>query len=478
MTAYFLKRAGVKVCLLERDRLATGDTGSTTAHLTAVTDTRLRDLVRGFGERNARLVWDAGEVAINAIENVVRENEIECEFRRVPGFLHSSLDDPSGDGEVDTLKKESDLVRHLGIEARFDSRVPIVFRPGINFSNQAKCHPLLLLAGLAKLIPGEGSAIFEESEVTRVEAKPLVVHCGVASVETRRLIIATNVPIIGNRDVPSAALFQTKISSYSSYVVGAEVPKGKYPQLSLWDTSDPYYYLRTDPGVNTDYVIFGGNDHKTGQVSDTKRRYEDLQKVLTGIMPDANVCYRWSGQVVETHDGLPFIGETSEDQFISTGYCGNGFTFGTLSALMARDWVLNQSNPWIELFHPNRKEIHGGGVWNYLTENIDYPTYLFKDRLLRREPFSPERLGIGEGKIMELKGEKIACCRDSDGKLHTVSAICTHLSCIVSWNAAELTWDCPCHGSRFRPDGTVIAGPAEIPLKAVKPDKPKVVVAV
>jgi Rieske Fe-S protein len=196
---------------------------------------------------------------------------------------------------------------------------------------------------------------------------------------------------------------------------------------------------------------------------DTARCYERLHDSLGKIAPKAQVGHHWSGQVIETNDGLPFIGESDPGQFISTGFSGNGMTFGTLAAMMASDWVAQKKNPWTDLFAPSRKKLKGG-VWDYLKENVDYPYYLMKTRLAAAEGDSLASVAKNEGKIVRLHGKKVAVYRDADGAVTKRSAVCTHMGCIVRWNVAENTWDCPCHGSRFKPDGAVISGPAEAPL--------------
>jgi nitrite reductase/ring-hydroxylating ferredoxin subunit len=172
------------------------------------------------------------------------------------------------------------------------------------------------------------------------------------------------------------------------------------------------------------------------------------------------------GQVVETDDGLPFIGENAEREFVATGFCGNGFTLGTLSAMMARDRFLGRSNPWVDLFRMDRKPFHGG-VWRYLRENADYPYYMLRDRLAPAESDDLSSVGQGEGKIVSVEGQKMAAYRSEAGELTLLSPVCTHLKCLVRWNAADRTWDCPCHGSRFHADGSVLSGPAEEPLSKV-----------
>jgi len=187
---------------------------------------------------------------------------------------------------------------------------------------------------------------------------------------------------------------------------------------------------------------------------------------LKRIIPKAHIDHRWSGQVISTPDGLPYIGENAEHQFVATGYCGNGITFGTVAAMMARDWITERKNPWTDLFAADRKKIKGA-TWNYLRENKDYPYYMIKDRLVRPEADSVRELKSGDGMIVGSRGKKVAAFRGRNGKVHRLSPVCTHLGCLVRWNSAESTWDCPCHGSRFKPTGEVIAGPAEEPLAPI-----------
>ncbi len=465
-TAYFLKRAGAKVCLIERDRLASGDTGHTTGHLNSFIDLRVSDLVRAFGQGNATLVLQAGQTAIDAIEATAAREHIACEFRRVPGFLHAPLlSRDASELEVARFKKDAAAARRLGFDCTFDPSVPGAQRPGVRFANQGLFHPLKFLAGLAEVVDGKGSAIFEGTEADTVETGPLRV-CGKGfQIRCGQVVVATHVPLAGKTNLLSATLFQTKIALYSSYVVGARIPKGSLPEISASDTSDPYYYWRVEPGERSDYVIFGGRDHKTGQVKNPAHRFVQLERALGKLLPEAKVDRRWSGQVIETHDGLPFIGQMSEGQFISTGYTGNGMTFGVVGALMARDSFLGQANPWSGLFSPHRVEVRAGGLREYFKENVDYPVYMLKQRLTPPKVKSPDAIANGDGAVLKIAGERVACSRDDSGKLHKVSAVCTHMGCLVQWNGAEKTWDCPCHGSRFSPVGKVVAGPAEKPLK-------------
>ncbi|QYM78596.1 FAD-dependent oxidoreductase [Horticoccus luteus] len=462
--AYLLKQAGKTVVVLERRRCASVDTGHTTAHLTSVTDKSLGELRHQFGSDHTRAVWDAGAAAIDQIVRNMRAEDIACDFRWVTGYWHGSLAEAAGDPE--RFEREAETARELGIAAEFRASVPFVARPGVAFAHQAIFHPRKYLAALARRIDGDGSRIFENTAVTEVQAEPLTVKADKFAVRCRYVVLATHTPLMGITGLTDALLFQTKLALYSSYALGAKLAPGTVPEAAFWDTTEPYYYVRVERKRGHDYVIFGGEDHKTGQ-GDEADAYARLEARLREFLPDAAVDHRWSGQVITTNDGLPFIGETAPRQFAATGFAGNGMTFGTLGGMMAADAMLGRKNPWQQLFSPERKHLVGG-TWNYVAENKDYPFYMLRDWLARGDGTSLQELAREEGKILELDGRKVAAYRDAAGAVTMCSPVCTHLKCIVGWNAAEKTWDCPCHGSRFTPQGEVISGPAEEPLEKIE----------
>ena len=471
-TAYLIKKAGYSVALLERGRCGSADTGRTTAHLTYVTDLRLPKLVQRFGRPHAQATWDAGRAAMQQIDDIVSSEGLACDFQLVPGYLHAPWGSPPD--HVKPLKQEAQLANELGFEAEFLESIPGLETAGVRFPNQAKFQPLKYLAGLLKRIPGRKCHVFESSEVTGVDdrEKHLTVQTDNGSIACDYLVVATHVPLQGKAGLLSAALFQSKLSLYTSYAIGVKLPRNTLPSALFWDTSDPYQYLRVDDYPRHQYAIFGGEDHKTGQSENTELRFEQLAQLFAAYVPDAEVKHQWSGQVVETNDGLPLIGEIAERQFVATGYAGNGMTFGTLGAMMACDAAVGQKNPWRALFDVSRKKLIGG-AWDYVKENLDYPYYMIKDRIIAAESKSIRSLKRGEGAVLKVDGQRVAACRDQRGKIRTVSPVCTHLGCIVHWNSAECTWDCPCHGSRFEPSGQVIAGPAEASLEPVAFDDPK-----
>jgi glycine/D-amino acid oxidase-like deaminating enzyme/nitrite reductase/ring-hydroxylating ferredoxin subunit len=461
--AYLFKKAGYSIALLDRERCGGVDTGHTTAHLTGVTDKRLHQLQDDFGRDNTQAVWHAGLAALDQIAANVRAENIDCEFKWVPGYLHLASDADTNK-ESALLEKDVEVARQLELSAEFVESVPYFNRPGIKFANQAKFHPLKYLAALADTLPGEGSHVFENTEATEFSENPLEVRTDKYKLSCSYIVLATHTPLMGKTGMLSATLLQTKLALYTSYVIGAEIPKGLIPEACFWDTDQPYHYLRIDPKRTVDFAIFGGEDHKTGQEGDVESVYRKLEQTLRNIIPKANPIQRWSGQVIETNDGLPFIGETANKQFAATGFAGNGMTFGTLGAMMAVDAFLQRKNPWSRLFEVNRKKLIGG-TWDYLRENKDYPYYLLRDWLAGAEANSWDELKKDEGMIINLDGKKVAAYRDARGKVSLCSPVCTHLKCIVAWNNAEKTWDCPCHGSRFKPTGEVLAGPAEADLE-------------
>ena len=472
--AYLLLTAGKSVAVIERGTCGDVDTGHTTAHVTMVTDTRLNELVRRFGRSHAQAVWDAGLAAIDQIASIVEERQIDCAFEWVPGYLHAPSPRPGASeirsfesSEIKSLEDDATLATELGFAASFISDVPFVGGPGVQFPDQARFHPRKYLRGLAQAVRASGGEIFEHSAVEQFYQEPIRVQANGRRLRCQDIVIATHNPIAGLSGMMSATLFQSKLALYTSYVIAGRVARATVPDALFWDTADPYHYLRLDPQPDQDVVIFGGEDHKTGQVSDTNACYAQLEAALLARIPTIALSHRWSGQVIETPDGLPYIGKMAEHQYVATGFGGNGMTFGTLAALMIADAIQGRKNPWTELFDPGRTAIRHG-LWDYLKENTDYPYYMMRARVAGGESRSLRSVKPGYGKIVQQDGNCIAVYRRPDGSLTLRSATCTHMGCTVGWNEAERTWDCPCHGSRFTPEGEVISGPAERALDVVE----------
>ncbi len=457
-TAFLLRETGRRVILIERHRVAGGDTGNTTAHLTNVTDVRPRELLRRWDSSDARRVWEAGSAAILQI----RENDAitghYAEVRELPGFLFDSLD-PAGDDEESKLDEEFEAAIALGGDmVSMVNGVPPFNRRAVRFGEQATFHPVKYLAALAESAVRCGVQFYGQTPATDFDAASQSVKAGGHTIHCEQLIVATHYPLAGFAGTAPGLLFQTKVAAYSSYVIGARIPTGTVAPGIYWDSGDPYLYLRIDGGADHDYAILGGADHKTGQADDNSSAIEALKSKLMGWMPSAEIDRSWSGQVMESLDGLPYIGSNAERQFVATGFAGNGMTFGTVAAMMARDFVLQTPNSWSDLFDPKRKRV--GTLGAYVAENKDFPLHLVGDRIGASGSDTTSSVAPGQGLVIASDHGLRAVHRTLTGELHSRSAICPHLGCIVQWNEVATTWDCPCHGSRFSADGCVLSAPA------------------
>lgn len=459
--AWLLAREGRSVVLVERDSIASRDTAHTTAHLTYMTDTRLSDLVATFSREEAKLAWQAGAASMQLIKETVDSLAIDCDLITVPGYLVAAVGTDVQE-ERALLERETEMAGHFGFEVRLVDDAPVTGRPAIRFADQMEFHPLKYLHALADHAEKAGARIHEHTAVTEFHFEPQRVKAGDHFIRYDKVVIATHVPLQGSAGAWGAAMFQTKLALYSTYAIAAKIPAQAVERMIWSDTADPFLYLRMWKQGDSGMALLGGEDHKTGKETHSGTRYQALEQKLARMIPEAVVTHRWSGQVVETADGLPFIGPTDETQFVATGFSGNGLTFGTVAAMMARDWVCGQPSPWEKLFSPGRRSIRS--IKDFVKENADFPVRMVTDRM-KIHSGKPEDLKPGEARVMEHRHKRVAAYRDRKGYLHVVSAVCPHLGCIVAWNEAEGTWDCPCHGSRFQGDGKLIAGPAESDLK-------------
>jgi glycine/D-amino acid oxidase-like deaminating enzyme/nitrite reductase/ring-hydroxylating ferredoxin subunit len=457
-TAYLLKRAGRRVAVVDLKNIGGGETAHTTAHVTFVTDTRLHELASRLGQQRAQAFWGAGHLAMQQVASIVNELKIGCELKRAPGYLFAAVGKDT-QKEAESLQEDALLANGLGFDAAFVESDPVFHRPAVRFPNQLKFHPLKYLNAIAQALPGEGCYVFSQTSGSNIDSDKHELKTEHGKISYEAVVAATHVPIQGERDTFGAALFQTKLAAYSTYAIEAQIEP--VADSLFWDTNDPYLYLRFDKREGKHSVIIGGEDHKTGQEENTEGRYERLERILKETFPGAKPRHRWSGQVLETPDDMPYIGEVAERQFVATGFSGNGMTLGTFSAILICDLITGKSNPWRELFAPNRKATVG--AWEYVWENKDYPAYLLKG--LVGPPGTLEELRRNSGQVVKLNGEKTAVYLDGHGKRTTLSPVCPHMGCVVAWNDAEKTWDCPCHGSRFTATGKLMAGPAESDLQ-------------
>ena len=463
--AHLLKQAGLTVAVVEALRIAEGETGFTTAHLTEAIDARYHTLKKDFGLDGARMAAEASRAAIDFIERNATALGIDCGFRRLDGFLYSETGD-----DLDELREEADAAREAGVSASYTDDVPLPFATGgVRFAQQAEFHPRRYLLPIAESIAGNGSHIFENTRVLGVhDGEPCRVETASGVISAKAVFVAANVP------VNNKLFLQTKIPAYRTYAMAMKVSSETDLRGLFWDTADPYHYTRwqsTDEGT---FLIVGGKDHKTGDVEDTESHYGSLEDYIRNHFEIDTIAYRWSGQIIEPLDGLPYIGRNSisKNVYVATGFAGQGMTFGTVSGMLVADLIQGREHRWRGLFDPTRIKPIASAV-DFVTENIDFPKHLVPDRLtsLDVEGHSLDDVGAGEGKILKLDGRKVAVSRDETGRVIALSPVCTHMGCDVHWNNAERSWDCPCHGSRFAPSGDVLNGPAVDPLKPAEIDE-------
>ncbi len=456
--ALLLGRAGKKVALLEARQIGAGETGRTTAHLTSAMDQRYHSIMGKFGTEGARDVFRSQQEAIGRIEAFVNELRIDCGFERLAGYLYTE-----SAGQIREIEQEAEACQELGIPVRLTDRIPLPFpvQGALRFSDQAQLHPRRYLLALADAFLADGGRIFEDSPALEVEeGEPCRVVSEDGAVIADHVLVAAHVPI-SNR-----VFLHTKIAAYRSYVVAA---RGQSPGPAglFWDTEDPYHYLRSHRTPDgRDLLILGGEDHKVGQEPDPSERFQRLAGYLRERFGTSAIEYQWSGQIIEPVDGLPYIGRNalSSRIYVATGYAGQGMTSGTLAAMILCDEVMGQRNPYASLYDATRiKPL--AAAREFVRENVDFPTHLVGDRL-RRHDHAAANLPAGEGAVLTLGGDRVAVYRSPGGELIALSPVCTHLGCLVNWNGAEKSWDCPCHGSRFDPRGAVLNGPAVVGLEA------------
>jgi glycine/D-amino acid oxidase-like deaminating enzyme/nitrite reductase/ring-hydroxylating ferredoxin subunit len=466
-TAYLLAREGKSAVVLDDGPIGGGMTARTTAHLVNALDDRYFELERLHGEEGARLAAESHTAAINAIEAIVEQEAIKCEFERLDGYLFVP---PRESQKV--LDDELAAVHKAGLtDIEKVERVPwdsYDTGPALRFPRQAQFHPLKYLHGLAEAIKQKGGRIYTQTHATEIEGGKQ------ARVETKGggLVTAGSVVVATNTPVNDLIAIHTKQAGYQTYVIGARIPKGSVTRGLYWDTPDPYHYLRIETvgkGAEAyDVLIVGGEDHKTGQQDDANKRYGALERWTRHRFPMVeSIEYRWSGEVMEPIDGLAFIGRNPMDQpnvFIATGDSGNGMTHGTIAGILLTDLILGRKNAWESIYDPSRITLKA--LPEFAKENLNVAVQ-YTDLVVAGDVDSVDEIKAGKGAIISRGLSKLAVYRDPKGEVHALSAVCTHLGCIVKWNTSENTWDCPCHGSRFDALGKVIQGPANRDLAEV-----------
>ena len=472
-TAYLLARDGRSVILVDEQPAGHGQTGVTTAHLASEIDDTYKEIQRLHGEAGAKLAYASHRTAIERIEAICHLERLDCDFRRVSGYLFLAPEH-----EPSLLEEEYDAARKAGVDVERLDRAPVngfESGPCLHFPRQGQFHPLKYINSLAAAFQRLGGRLHSSTRAVRVTGgEPAKVETadGV-TITAGAVVVATNVPF------NDLVAIHTKQAPYHTYVIGARTAPGAVTHALYWDTADPYHYIRLHHTTNAqlggdnddpvDILIVGGEDHKAAQASDVQQRYERLESWMREHFPAAGeVEFRWSGQVMETQDGLAFIGRNPMDApnvYVITGDSGMGMTHGTIAGILLTDLIAGRPNPWADLYDPSR--IRTGAASEWVKENLNVAMQ-YTSWLTPGEVSSLDEIAPGTGAVIRDGLSKVAVFRDEAGELHARSAVCTHLGCIVGWNASASTWDCPCHGSRYDKFGKVVNGPAKDDLSPAR----------
>jgi glycine/D-amino acid oxidase-like deaminating enzyme/nitrite reductase/ring-hydroxylating ferredoxin subunit len=460
--AQLLVEEGVDVAVIDAGRVGRGVTAGTTAKISSLHGLTYAKLESSFGEEGARLYGAANEAGLRHIAATAGRLGIDCELRRRPNYTYASSAD-----ELGQIEDEVEAARRAGLPARYVDDVPLPFHTAgaVRLDDQAEFHPLEYLAGLADWLHDRGCRIFEHTVATGVtDGAPATVETKRGKVRADHVVVATHFPFLDR------GLFFARVHPERSYAVAGPA-RGPVPDGMFLSAGQPTRSVRFHPGADGELVLVGGEGHKVGQGGPTGKRYAALEEFAREHFGIESIDYRWSTQDNMPLDDVPYVGAltpVSKRLYVATGFKKWGLAHAGAAGMMLRDELLGRDNAWSSLYDASRL----GPVSSlspFIRENLNVAFHFFADRLTRRSLAPASQLGPGDGRVQARRERQVAVSRDADGALRAVSARCTHLGCIVNWNDAERSWDCPCHGSRFAPDGTVLQGPATEPLQPEAP---------
>ena len=437
LIGYFLKKSGRDVVLIDKAEIASGNTKNTTAKITSQHDLIYNTLIKEFGEEKAKQYADANELAIRKYKQIIEERKIDCDFKEVPAYIYSL-------NEVDKIIKEVEAAKKLGIEAEFIEKIdiPLDVKGAIKFNNQAQFNPLKFLKDISKEL-----VIYENTRAIKIEES--LVSTDKGNIEANHIVIATHYPIMN-----APGYYFMKMHQERSYVIAlenAECIKGMYI-----DYEKQGYSFRSYKGL----LLLGGISQRTGE-NENGGSYDELRKFAKDIYPNSKEKYHWSAQDCITIDGIPYIGRYSNSTpniYVATGFNKWGMTSAMVSAMIISDFILGNENKFSEIFSPKRFDL-SLSINNIANDLVETAKNFIAQKI--SIPSSEiEHIKNGHAGIVEYNGQKVGVYKDKQGKEFIVSTKCAHLGCELHWNADELTWDCPCHGSRFDYRGKLIDSPA------------------
>ncbi|MBM7585150.1 glycine/D-amino acid oxidase-like deaminating enzyme/nitrite reductase/ring-hydroxylating ferredoxin subunit [Bacillus pakistanensis] len=457
--AYQLTKQGKNVVLIEANQLFNGTTGHTTAKVTAQHGLIYDELIQHFGNEIAKLYYKANDEAITFIKDTINSLGIECDLTEEDAYVYSTTEKYEK-----KIEKEYEAYKQLKIEGDLVEQLPIDLniKNAVVMKNQAQFHPLQYLTKLVEEITKNGGKIYGDTIATDIREgdQPQVQTRDGNTITCNTVLICSHFPFYDGM-----GLYFTKMYAERSYVLGAKTRKD-YPGGMYLSAEDPTRSIRYTNTSNGKLILFGGDNHKTGQGKDTLEHYKALETFGEEVLGIEEVKYKWSAQDLITVDKVPYIGQHSSKKkniYVATGYKKWGMTSSTVAATLLTDLIIKKSSPYEEVFQPSRF-VADPSIKHFIKENADVARHLVKGKL--EIPMkTPDDLRVDEGDVVNINGIRGGGYRDEDGKLHLVDTTCTHLGCECEWNHGDRTWDCPCHGSRYSINGDVIEGPAEKPLK-------------
>lgn len=453
-TAYLLAREGRSVLVLDGgEQAGGGETAHTTAHLAWVLDDRFTRVASVRGDDVAARAARSHHAAVELIGDVAAREGIACDYERVDGYLFPGADGPKA------VEEEADTLTRLGLSFERLDRPPLpgLAGPCLRFDGHAQFHPLKYVAGLAAAFRRKGGTLHTRTRVQKIEGGDA---CTVRT-ENGPVVTAAAVVVASNSPFDAGVVLHNKLAAYQTYAVALSVPPGSVPHALYWDTEDPYHYVRVQArGDGSEVLIVGGEDHKTGQAADQADRWDRLVAWARGRFPKAGkVEHHWSGEVLETPDGLGLIGAApwGRNVFVITGDSGMGMTHGSLGGRLVANLVCGRDDPLAAVYDPSRWVPKA--VLTLLQENANVAAQ-YTAWLTGGDVKSADEIPNGHGAVVRRGLSKVAVYKGEDGNVCERSAKCPHLGAVVQWNPGEKTWDCPAHGSRFGCEGNVIHGPA------------------
>jgi len=462
-TALFLKQSGLKVALIEANKIAKGVSGYTSGKITSQHSLIYKYLIDKIGFDLAKQYADSNQAAVEKIADLIEKYKIECDFFRKTAYTYAETDET-----LQELADEVQAAKSLGLPANFTEIIPLPIpsKGALGFSNQGQFHPRKYLLKLASIIPGDGNFLFENTRAIDLkEGKQCTIYTDRGNIYAKDAVIATHFPFY---DKPGQYYERMEAGMIYSFAMKL---KNRFPDGVFISAEKDIYSFRSQPYGSGELVIGGGQEHVTGKVEDTMVRFVKLYDYVKQFFDIEYIEFCWSSQDNNTVDKVPYIGRYLPDSkhiYIATGFNGWGMTHGTISGMIISDLILGIKNPWLDIYDPSRFKIEKKLKSRVLVKKEELQN---KNEIEIGKIENPSlylnSLKDEEGSIMEINNKKVAVYKDIDGTGYFLNPLCPHMDCLVRWNNAEKSWDCPCHGSRFNFGGKVLNSPAFENLKTI-----------